>query len=133
MAEWTYNGTPLTSAGKWRGYCVEGYDDPPDLRGDNIVIPLVAGRTYVPKFGDQQTLMFVFTLQGTSSSDLQSNIEIVKSVFSNQTVLHTLVRVYPSGNSKSCSAEAINFHLLHDGPKLAKATVDFVLPNPIWV
>ena len=125
--ELIWNSNNLTVAGKYRFTIVSGYFDTPPVRGENLIIPFVSGRTFIPKFQDQVTILCKGDIQGTSQTDLEANIATLKGYFADL-AQHTLTRNLPDGSTQksNTTTEARNFICTPNGPLLAIATVDFI-------
>lgn len=129
--EWIFNSNNLTVAGKYRTTHISGYFDMAPIRGENLIIPGATGRTYVIKFFDQKTIVCGISIQGTTPTDLESNIATLLGYFSDLTQ-HTLTRNLPNSTQVSCTTvEAMNFTSVQSGLN-GKATVDFVCSTPTF-
>jgi hypothetical protein len=124
--KWTWETYPLSVAGDYETEEISGFLLPA-IRGDNVMIPYVSGRTYVPKYFDQLKITLGITFMGTSEVDTYSNILTMLAYFDTLTQ-GTLEVDVPTGDTLTCEAEVIDFQgPVWDGPCAAKATVTFLV------
>lgn len=132
VIDWQFNSVPLASFGALV-LLDESYDGP-SKRGDNIPIPYQHGRTWVPKYFEQRTMMFGVTIIGSDMYDFESKIDTLKALCG------TRVRKYlghhflvgGSYNFRQALAEVQgNLGLVRDDDaRVAKATITFLMAEP---
>ena len=128
---WSFRSSELTVAGDYTTTEVAGFDLPP-TRGENIMIPLQAGRVHVEKFFDERILTLGIVIVGTDQTDLETNIDTLVALFGNRTRGY-LVRTLPDASTRQALAEVVGkMNLTYHGPTMARATVDFLLAEPFF-
>jgi hypothetical protein len=128
--QWTWETNPLSVAGDYETEELSGFLLP-EIRGENLMIPFVSGRTYVPKFFDQLKITLGITFMGTDEVDTFANIQTILAYFDGLD-LGTLAVDVPSGDTLTCEAEVIALDgPVWSGPCAAKAVVTFNVPAGI--
>ena len=126
--EWVFNSTDLTQTGKFRATTLSGYLDSVPLRGENIVIAFVTGRTFVTKCKDQQVIQLKIAVYGTSKTDFEINSATLRALV--DAAQHTLIHNKPDGTQEqNLTAEARNYVVKQEGNN-GMATIDFYLSTP---
>jgi hypothetical protein len=136
---WTYDGVSLNSL----AYNVRLTGAPinvPVRRGENLEIPGLTGRRYMPKFHDQRLVtlaMFVtdrhpLTGQPGGEAQMQANLDTLRSLFARpgeRTLTHSW-----NGETRVAQAEVVD--LVEFQPRgannLYAFSVDFLLAWPWW-
>ena len=128
--QWTWETNPLSVAGDYETEEISGFLLP-EIRGENLLIPFISGRTYVPKFFDQMKITLGITFTGADEVDTYANILTMLAYF-DTLALGTLEVDVPSGDTLMCEAEVMEFQgPVWSGPCAAKATVTFNVPAGI--
>lgn len=146
---WKVNGTTLNTL----AYNIEtlsGREGIPPRRGENIVIPYMSGRLWVPKVADERPLTLAMWVQdkdvnGTRPStptarraQLRDNTQALKDLFGVYDSLLTLERKIRLGSGlKTWTAEAecvgsMPFEWEEQHDWFAKFVVDLIMPDPYW-
>ena len=137
---WRYKGTDLST------YAVlvrkvDGVDEHPALRGENRVVPSIAGRRWARKRHDQRRLslaLWVNSLDAsgtvtepTNARQARANLDALYALFGIRTE-GTLVRVMPDGSERSATAEVVSVGNIEDefGHEAYGIVVDFLLADP---
>jgi hypothetical protein len=122
---------------------VDGVDELPDLRGENIVVPAITGRRWARKRMDQKRLTLAVWVtsadaaggltEPTNARQTRANLDSLHALFSGRTA-GALVRVMPDGSERTASAEVVSVGNIEDdyaGQALG-LTVDFLLADPVF-
>ena len=120
---------------------VDGVDELPALRGENRVVPSIAGRRFARKRMDQHRLTLALWVQSidaggtltepTNERQLRANLDALYALFGDRTA-GALVRVMPDGSERTATAEVVGIGRIEDdyaGQALG-VTVDFLLADP---
>lgn len=139
---WTFRGTDLSSY-TVLVRAIDGAEDLPALRGENIPVPNLPGQMYAPKLPSSKRLALALHVTNmdaagglTSPSQLrqaQANLEMLRKLFSIPG-LGSLVHVLPDGSSRTAQAEAVRFQSVEPeyGRHAFGAIVDFELADPYF-
>jgi hypothetical protein len=130
-AEWVFNGHDLTVAGDYFVSILSGYDLP-NKRNGNVLVPLQDGKTHANKYYDERTITLGVTIQGTSATDLKTNIDTLLGYFGGQ-AQGTLVHTLPDNSTRQAYAEVVSsLDLQYFGPSYARGTIDFLCSDPYF-
>lgn len=146
---WKVNGTVLNTLAyniaTWSGR--EGI---PPRRGENIVIPFMAGRLWVPKLPDERPIILAMWVQDKdvdgvqASTDtarrarLRDNIQTLKELFGVYDSLLSLERITRFGTGlKTWTAQAecvgtLDFTWDDEWTSPVAFAADLVMPDPFW-
>jgi hypothetical protein len=139
---WTFRGTDLSSYSVLVAK-VDGAEDLPILRGDNIPVPNLPGQMYAPKLPSTKRLALALHVTNMDASggltsptqlrQAQTNLEALRKLFSIPG-LGALVHVLPDGSSRTAQAEAVRFQSVEAeyGRHAFSAIVDFELADPYF-
>jgi hypothetical protein len=131
MSAWEFNGNPLTATGNYITGDIGGIDLPP-VRGKNVLIPFVHGRTHVKKYFDERVVTLGVTIIGTTAADLETNMDAYLKIVGVRTRGY-LVRTMEDATTRHAYAEVDKqMDLVIKGPKLAMGVVEFLLAEPFF-
>ena len=130
LSDWTFNGVHLSSFGAVTR--LDSYLDMPPKRGDNILIPMAHGKTWVPKFYDTRIVSFGIEVIGTSIIDLEQKMDALKLLLGVRTQ-EILSNMFCEG-PRIAWAEVLNqLGVVRDpDPLVASVVVDFLLAEPFF-
>lgn len=131
-AEWVFNSHDLTTDGDYRTTLLDGADDLPDVRGEDITIPFQHGQTWVEKYFDARVVTMSINIIGTDATDKKTNLDTLLGILGYRQ--HgLLVRTLPDNSTLQAYAEVVKrLGVVHHGPYLALATVEFRLADPFF-
>lgn len=140
---WTVDGLDLSSYA-YLVQSLDGGENLPPMRGENMVTPGSPGRRYVPKLDDAKRFALALWISqtnaaggwdvGVTSDDVQvqRNLDALRTILGKRHALRTLVHYLPDGTSRTATGECVSFKASESpsgrGPLLAVA--DFELPDP---
>lgn len=120
---------------------VDGVDEAPPLRGENLVVPAITGRRFARKRADQRRLSLALWVQSmnadggltaaTNERQVRANLDALWAVFADRTAA-ALVRVMPDGSERTATAEVVDVGNIEDefAKQAVGLVVDFLLPDP---
>lgn len=137
---WRFKGVDLsTYATLVRS--TDGVDELPPLRGDNRLVPSIAGRRFAGKRHDERRMslaLWVNSLdaagtlsESTSPKQTRKNLDALYAIFGQRTT-GSLVRVMPDASERTAQAEVVSTTNIQDewGGDAIGLVVDFLLPDP---
>jgi len=139
---WTFDGTDLSSYA-FMVRSVDGGEDLPELRGDDIAVPNLPGRLYAPKLADRRRFALALHVtpmnasgtltEPTQARQAQANLDALRLLFGRpgrRSLVHTL----PDGSSRTAQAEVVRFQSVtpQAGRHAWAAVVDFQLADPYF-
>ena len=128
MTTWTFGGVQLEDFGVIT--LLDDHLDIAEKRGDDILVPLIDGRTFARKYFEQRAMMFGIVVYRDSIALLEDVLDEMKSLFGKRTQ-QTLSGTFWDGTVRSASAEVIgNLGLTRPRPSAALMTVNFRLTEP---
>lgn len=122
---------------------VDGVDEFPALRGENVLVPSIAGRRFSRKRHDQRRVTLALWVQPTDASgtltestnarQARANLDSLYALFGARTT-GALVRVMPDGSERTATAEVASVGNIEDefGHEAIGLTVDFLLADPYF-
>ena len=130
LSDWTFNGVHLSSFGAVTR--LDSYLDMPPKRGDNILIPMAHGKTWVPKFYDTRIVSFGIEVIGTSIIDLEQKMDALKLLLGVRTQ-EILSNMFCEG-PRIAWAEVLNQlgGTRDPDPLVASVVLDFLLADPFF-
>lgn len=139
--QWSFGGVSLSSLAYFVGQ-VDGADDLPPLRGQDVPFTGIPGRRSVGKLfdGRQITLLIVVmpqdsggTTTGTNRQQARVNMDAIKQVLGRR-VQDNLTRLMPNGTTRTARAECIAISPVTDpaGGEMFTLLVTFFLADPYF-
>ena len=146
---WDINGVPLQTyaynISTWGG----DLQAPPPLRGEDITIPYVPGKRFMPRVPDSRSMTLEMWVVGadvdgkvptsaTMRAEFEKNLKMLRNLFWNQGNPVTLTKrwkEYGSSTVLTASAKAIyasGFAPAMNGALRASFSVEFLLPDPFF-
>lgn len=107
----TINGTSLNNGTICRVADWAGVFSSAPLRGENLLIPGVAGETHLPKYRGAYVFTVPLVLVGTSRADLQDRLDALEALCDSSATALTVARTRPTGLgdvTESCSADYVS-------------------------
>jgi hypothetical protein len=142
---WTIDGLDLSSHATLVTE-LDGGEDLPPMRGENVIAPGSPGRRHVPKLDDAKRFALALWISqtnatggwdgGVTSDDIQvqRNLDALRAILGKRHALRTIVHYLPDGTSRTATGECVSFRVSDSpagrGPILAVA--DFELPDPYF-
>lgn len=142
---WTVDGLDLSSYA-YIVQSLDGGEDLPPLRGENLVTPGSPGRRYVTKLDDAKRFALALWISqtnaaggwdgGVTSDDIQAqrNLDALRTILGKRHALRAIMHYLPDGTSRTATGECATFRTNWSpagrGPFLAVA--DFELPDPYF-
>jgi hypothetical protein len=140
--QWRFKGTDLsTYAVLVRN--VDGADEFPPLRGENHLVPSIAGRRHAGKRADQRRVSLALWVQPMNASgtlteptnprQARANLDALYALFGTG-VPGALVRVMPDGSERTATAEVVAVGNIEDefAHEAFGIVVDFLLADPFF-
>lgn len=139
---WTFAGTDLSSYA-FLVRSIDGTEDLPALRGEDVPVPNLVGRRYASKLADSKRLALGLHLtnmnasgtltEATALRQAQKNLETLRALFA-KPGQYALVHVLPDGSSRTAMAEVVRFQSVDPvfGRHAFDAIVDFSLADPYF-
>jgi len=129
MTTFAYGLTQLESLGNIT--LVDDYLDLPARRGNNKTIPYRHGTVFNQKFYDQRTIPVGIAILGTSLSDLETKLNTIRGLFSEQTP-QTLTIVFEDSSTKTALVTVDRPLQIRRTQSLARIVVEFTLCDPFF-
>lgn len=140
--QWRFRGVDL-STWAYMVRSVDGVDEFPALRGENVLVPAIAGRRYAAKVDDQRRLALALWVQPvdaagvliepTNARQARANLDALYAVLGLRSQ-GDLVRVMPDASERTASAEVVAVNDIEDefGHEGIGLVADFLLPDPYF-
>ena len=129
MTTFEYGTTQLESLGNVT--LINDYLDIPSRRGNNKTIPFRHGTVWNQKFYDERTLAFGIAVLGTSLADLETKMDTIRGLFSEQTP-QTLTIVYGDSTTKTALVTVDKPLQVQRTKSLARIVVEFTMCQPFF-
>jgi len=129
MTTFTYGVTDLSTLGNIT--VIDDYLDLPQKRGNNITVPNRHGTTFVRKFYDERTIALGIAVLGTSLSDLETKMNTIRGLFSEQTQ-QTLSITYEDSTVKTALVTVDKPLQVRRVQSLARIMVEFTMTEPFF-
>lgn len=122
---------------------VDGVDEFPPLRGENILVPSITGRRHAGKQHDQKRLSLALWVNSLDASgtvtepsnarQARANLDALDALFGARTT-GALVRVMPDGSERTATAEVVAVSDIEDeyAHEAIGLVVDFLLADPYF-
>ncbi len=130
-AEWTFLGHDLTVAGDYSAEILTGHGLPAK-RNSDVMVPLTDGEVFARKYFDVRFMTFGMVFEGTSRTDLQTNIDTLFGYLGSRTQ-GLLSHILPDASVRQAYAEVVQAtDPIYKGPMRAVATVEFKVIDPFF-
>jgi len=138
--QWRYGGVDLSTYATLVQR-VDGVDDFAELRGDNIMIPSIAGRRWARKRRDQKRVALAIWVNsltaagaepGNNATQARANLDSLNALFATNAEA-ALDRVMPDGSTRTTRAEVVGLNSMVGSELSGEAmglVVDFLLADP---
>lgn len=139
---WTFDGTDLSTYA-YMVRSVDGGEDLPELRGDDIAVPNLPGRRWASKLPDRRRFALALyvapmdasgaLVEPTQAEQAQANLDALRTVFA-RPGQRALVHHLPDTTTRTAQAEAVRFQSVTPiaGRRGWMAVVDFQLADPYF-
>ena len=139
---WRFRGVDLSTYA-YLVRSVTGVDEFPALRGENILVPAIAGRRYAAKVDDQRRLALALWVQPVNAAGTRDEPTNPEQARVNLDALYAtlglrsqgdLVRVMPDASERTASAEVVAVTDIEDefGHEAIGLVADFELADPYF-
>jgi hypothetical protein len=130
MSKWSFGGVELDTLGVVT--LVSDSLKLPEKRGENLLIPFMAGRAWVEKEFDQRSMTLGLEVIAESIQDLETRMDFLKKFFGRR-ALGLLRQTLEDLTSRSCYAEYTgDLSLTRISPVSVRMALDFTMPEPFF-
>ena len=129
MTTFIYGVTDLSTLGNITD--ADGYLDMPDMRGENITIPMADGTVDVAKYYDERKITFGIAVLGTSLADLETKMNTIRGLFSERTA-QTLTITYEDSSIKTALVKMERGLQVRRIQSLARIALEFTMCEPFF-
>lgn len=130
MSKWSFGGVELDTLG-----IVTLVSDSlklPEKRGNNLLIPFMAGRVWVEKEFEQRNMTLGLEVAAESIEDLETRMDTLKKFFGRR-ALGLLSQTLEDLSTRSCYAEYTgDLSLTRISPVSVRMALDFTMPEPFF-
>lgn len=134
--QYTYGGVSLHNERAWNVRLLSP-DEAVAYRGDNVLVPGIAGQAYVAKDLEQRDLRLVLVVTGEAMAGASPSGEVLAAH------LDTLLALFGAGGLQTLTrrrglrlettqAECVGCEVVPRGPYHADLIVDLWMPDPLW-
>lgn len=139
---WTFDGTDLSSYA-YMVRAMDGAEDLPDLRGDDVAVPNLPGRRWASKLPDRKRFALILHVtpmnasggltEASQARQAQVNLDALRTLFARPGP-RSLIHVLPDGTSRTAQAEVVRFQAItpQAGRHAWAGVVDFQLADPYF-
>lgn len=110
-----------------------GLNEPPSVRGVDLIVPSRAGRIVRNRVGDALAIELRGYVMGTDRSDFRTNALAVRALFDSTAEPADLVATLEDSSTATIAARALNSVWNQITPEIAEVSIEMESVSPDWV